>query len=177
MATSTTARFTLNFVGNTIVGTKASFDKAGKGSGAIYNELVALMVKHPTFGFEVKKQEKRSAKPKQTYPGMDCDFMRDYLAAKEMTDALNTFNQVEAFAENSKKSKYPLLKKFFLKQFPKDENDKVIWDYTDAKKIVSEYRYNLDLDKAKKPAPKVKGTRSIERPKSDIILLPPASSF
>lgn len=143
-----TVRFTLNFVNQTIVGTKASFDKAGKGTGDVYDELMALIEKHPTFGFEVKKQDLRSAKPKETYHGLDCDFMRDYLTATEMTEALKTFNQVKDFADNTKRSKYPLLKKFFLKQFPKDENDKVIFDYAKAQEIVSDYRYNQALKEA-----------------------------
>ena len=40
---SSSVRFTLNFVAKTIVGTKASFTKAGKGFGPAYDELVALM--------------------------------------------------------------------------------------------------------------------------------------
>lgn len=51
---SSSVRFTLNFVNKTIVGTKASFDKASKGFGPIYDELAVLMAKHPTYDFEVK---------------------------------------------------------------------------------------------------------------------------
>lgn len=60
--TATSPRFTLNFANQTIVGTKASFDKASKGTGPIYGELVALIEKHPTFGFTIKEQEKHSTK-------------------------------------------------------------------------------------------------------------------
>ena len=38
-ATASTVRFTINFIKKQIIGTKASFDKASKGSGPIYEEL------------------------------------------------------------------------------------------------------------------------------------------
>lgn len=129
-----------------ILGTKTSFNKANKGYGDAYEELIDLMSKQPTFTLKVI-EPKKPEKAKQSYKGMDCDFMRDYLIATKKNDALRTFNQIEAFAKNNDKSKYPLAKKFFLKQFPKDENGKVLFDYTEAKIIVKEYRDNQTMEK------------------------------
>ena len=146
-----TTRFTVDFIGKKISGTKASFDKAGKGNGPIYDELTALTAKHPNFELVIKEQTKRIVKEKETYKGMDCDFMRDYLSAESMTEALRTFKQVEAFADNTKRSKYPLLKKFFLKQFA-DNDGNNSFDFAKAKKIVADYRYNLTLEQATESA-------------------------
>ena len=77
--------------------------------------------------------------------------MRDYLIAERMTEALKTFKQVETFADNTKRSKYPLLKKFFLKQFT-DKDGNINFDFSKAKKTVSDYRYNLALEQATESA-------------------------
>ena len=42
-------RFIIDFINKKIIGTKASFDKASKGSGAIYEELATKVAKHPAF--------------------------------------------------------------------------------------------------------------------------------
>lgn len=60
MYTTTTSsksavRFTIDFFNKTITGTKASFDKAGKGFGAEYEELTAKMAAHPDFELRVKE--------------------------------------------------------------------------------------------------------------------------
>ena len=140
MSHNVSVRFTLNFSNGTIVGTKASFDKAGKGYGPIYDELVALMAKHPTFGVEIKAP-KKPAKAKQTYKGMDIPFMVDYLTATNDNITLKTLNDVIAFAEATGKSKYPFAKRVFF-----DANDR--FDYVEAKRVVDEYRLHQTLVEA-----------------------------
>ena len=137
-------RFVLNFANKSIVGTKASYDKAGKGTGDIYNELVALMEKHPDFACVVK-EAKKAAKPKQTYKGMDIDFIRDFLAAVGDTKTLKTVNDVIAFAEAMKKHTYPPVKRVLFAAYPE-------LDYSSAKKIVSHYRHSQMLINAAKKA-------------------------
>ena len=129
------ARFTLDFPGRKIVGTTAGFAKASKGSGDAYDELVALMNKHPDFGFEVKKPEE-PAKPKQSYKGMDIDFIQDYLKAVNDTATLKKVTDNIAFAEKEKMSKYPLVKRKFFEEYKN-------FDYSEAKKVVKEYRDKL----------------------------------
>ena len=53
-------RFIIDFINKKIIGTKASFDKASKGSGAIYEELATKVAKHPAFELVIKEQKKRS---------------------------------------------------------------------------------------------------------------------
>ena len=78
-ATASTVRFTINFIKKQIIGTKASFDKASKGSGPIYEELAEKVAKHPDFALIVKEQKKHTTKAKKTYYGMDFDFMEPYI--------------------------------------------------------------------------------------------------
>lgn len=127
---TTSVRFTLNFAAKTIVGTKASFNKASKGFGPVYEELAHKMAQHPDFTIEVKKP----AKGKQTYAGMDIDFMRDFLTANDDSITLKTLNDVIAFAKSAGKSVYPLAKRVLFEAYD-------CFDYADAKRIVDEYRY------------------------------------
>ena len=49
-------RFIIDFAKKQIIGTKASFNKAGKGEGEIYTELATKMAAHPDFKLEIKEQ-------------------------------------------------------------------------------------------------------------------------
>ena len=132
-ASTANVRFTIDFIKKTITGTTASYNKASKGSGPIYEELAAKMAAHPDF--TLVKKEPKSNKARQVYKGMDIDFMRDYIKAKKDPAFEEKFEKVLTFAENSKKSKYPIAKKFFLKQY-KD------FKYDAAKVLVENYRVN-----------------------------------
>lgn len=138
-------RFTLNFANKTIVGTKASFDKASKGYGEVYDELVALMAKHPDFGIEVKVSEK-PAKPKQTYAGMDIAFMLDYASAVGQPDFRTKMEQVRDFTKKEDGSVYPIVKRMFLEHFAPEADRR--FAYAAAKEKVREYRYNGIITKA-----------------------------
>ena len=133
-------RFSLNFANKTIVGTKASFEKAGKGYGPIYDELASLMARHPDFGIEIKAP-KNPPKDKQFYKGMDIAFMRDFLIANDDPITLKTLDDVVAFAEATGKSKYPLAKRVLFGIY----ND---FDYTEAKRLVDDYRFQQTQAKA-----------------------------
>ena len=52
-------RFTVDFFEKKIFGTKASFNKASKGTGDAYKELTRLMNAHPDFKLVEKEQKKR----------------------------------------------------------------------------------------------------------------------
>lgn len=133
---NTSARFHLNFAGKQIVGTKASYDKAGKGYGPIYDELVALMAKHPTFECVVVAP-KEPAKPKQTYKGMDVKFMLDYASAVGEPMFRTMMERVRDFAKEQKLSVYPLVKQMFMEHYaPKGR-----FAYAVAKERVRKFRY------------------------------------
>ena len=137
MKNSSSVRFTLNFAANKIVGTKASFDKASKGFGPVYDELAALMAKHPTYGIEVKAP-KQPAKAKRTYEGMDIAFIMDFFHAIDMEEAAAKLEKALAYAEINRISKYPLAKRMLFDVCPD-------FDYATAKQEVAEYRYQRAL--------------------------------
>ena len=133
-------RFSYDFIAKTIIGTKASFDKASKGFGPVYEELADKMAKQPTFKCVVKAP-KQPAKVKQTYKGMDIPFMVDFLTAMEDYITLKTLNDTIAYAKKNKESKYPLAKRVFFDTYDS-------FDFVDAKRIVDEYRHQQTLEKA-----------------------------
>ncbi len=135
---SSSVRFTLNFADKTIVGTKASFAKASKGFGPIYDELAELMAKHPTYTVEVK-EPKKPAKDKQTYKGMNVRFMLDYANAVGQPEFCSKMEKVRDFVKGNDGSVYPTVKRMFLEHFAPEANRR--FAYNAAKVIVSNYRY------------------------------------
>ena len=144
MAKISTPRFVLNFANHTIVGTKASFDKASKGTGAIYEELAALMEKHPTYNVEIKEQKQHSEKPKMTYKGLTISLIKAYLEIQENSDVLmNSFTAILNLGDASH-AKYGFAKRWFL------ENFKGI-TVEEMKKAVIDYHYNDTLKSVEAP--------------------------
>ena len=122
MSTSSTTtiseRFIIDFLRKQIIGTKASFDKASKGTGAIYEELATKVAKHPDFKLVVKEQKKHISKPKKVYDGLTFEFMEQYIAIKD--DAERVMRVYEAVKNTSKSMKmgvYPTTKKWFLNKY------------------------------------------------------------
>ena len=131
------ARFVINFVEKTITGTKASFAKAGKGDGAIYEELASKIAAHPDFTLKVKEQKKRSVKAKQTYDGLNFPLMEKYIAIQDNSeDLMLAYNGAKKMAKDTGSSVYPFVKKWFLGQF-KD------FDVAEAKSAITDYRLTL----------------------------------
>ena len=131
------ARFVINFVDKTITGTKASFDKAGKGEGAIYEELAAKVAAHPDFELVVKEQKKRSSKAKETYDGLNFDLMKKFIAIQPNSASLmNGYEGAKKMAKEIGSSVYPFTKKWFLGQF-KDFN------VAEARKAISDHNVSL----------------------------------
>lgn len=115
---STNTHFTVDFLEKKIIGTRACFNKAGKGISPYYEDLAAKVKAHPDFSLEVKEQKKRTPKPKRTYDGLDYAFMVAYIKiqanpARRMAE----YNAVKKLAKESKKSVYPFTKQWFLKEF------------------------------------------------------------
>ena len=135
--TTSSVRFTLDFAKRQIVGTKASFDKASKGVGPIYEELAAKMAAHPEYTFKIIPP--KSNKEREVYTKMDITFMRDYIEMVGDTEFSVKFEKIIAFADVQGKSKYPLAKKYFLKQYKTEEHD---FKYAEVKELVENYRIN-----------------------------------
>ena len=127
-------RFVINFIDKTITGTKASFDKAGKGEGEIYIELADKMAAYPKYKLVIKAQKKRSTKTKQTYDGLNFDLMEKFIKIQDDSETLlRAYNGAKMMADKVGTSKYPFVKKWFLAQF-KD------FDVAKAKEAISDYR-------------------------------------
>lgn len=133
-----TVRFTLNFADNTIVGTKASFNKAGKGYGPVYDELADLMARHPDYKCVVK-EPKKPEKDKQTYKGMNVKFMLDYAAAVGEASFRADMVKVRDFTKKNGGSVYPIVKRMFLEHYAPEADRR--FAYAAAKAIVRKFRY------------------------------------
>lgn len=115
--------FTLNFVNKSIVGTKSAITRANKCLEPEYSELCALLEKHPNFKVEVKKIDQN--KEKKTYHGLSFQAMEDYISTqKNSKEMLAKFKKAMEIAE-AKGAKYPLTKKWFLKNYPTYKNNEV----------------------------------------------------
>ena len=97
------------------------------------------MAKHPDFACVVK-EPKTPAKAKQTYHGMNIDFMLDYAAAVGQSDFRDSMVKVRDFTKKNGGSIYPVVKRMFLEHFAPEADRR--FAYATAKLIVSEYRYN-----------------------------------
>ena len=122
MSTSSTTtiseRFIIDFLRKQIIGTKASFDKASKGTGAIYEELATKVAKHPNFKLVVKEQKKHISKPKKVYDGLTFEFMEQYIAVHDDAESvMREFKAVKNTYKGLKMSVYPATKKWFLDKY------------------------------------------------------------
>lgn len=142
--TTSSVRFTLNFANKAIVGTKASFDKASKGFGPIYEELARKMAEHPDYACVVK-EPKKPVKDKQTYGGMDIEFMLDYASAVGQPVFRANLERVRDFIKAEKGAVYPTVKRMFLEHFAGKGNR---FAYARAKVIVSDYRFHGIITRA-----------------------------
>ena len=130
--------FTINFFDKQIIGTKSSFNKAGKGFGDEHEELAAKMAAHPDFKLVVKEQKHKSTKAKRTYDGLDFDFMEAYIEMQTDAQKLkNEYESVKQMAANCGTSKYPLTKKWFLGKFGTEDQP---FDMEQARKEIADYR-------------------------------------
>ena len=130
--------FSVNFFDGTITGNKASFNKASKGYGPAYEELTALIARHPDFKLVVKEPKKHTTKAKRTYNGMDFDFMEAYIQTRVNAEQIMAeYEAVKKMAEDSGISVYPFTKKWFLGEF--DSNGEG-FDMEQAKKEIADYR-------------------------------------
>lgn len=133
-----TVRFTIDFPTKTITGTKASFNKAGKGFGAEYEELAAKLAAHPDYTLVVKEQKRKTTKAKRTYEGLDFDFMEAYIEMQTEAQKLKKeYEAVKQMAVTCGGSKYPLTKKWFLGKFSTEDQP---FDMDKARKDIDDYR-------------------------------------
>ena len=151
MNTTTTSsksavRFTIDFFKKTITGTKASFDKAGKGFGAEYEGLTAKMAAHPDFTLVIKERKAKTTKSKRTYEGMDTKFIKDFIATlTNAKEVMAEYEAVQKMAKDCDTKAFPMTKKWFLGKFGTEDEG---FDMAAAKERI----YNFRIAQAEKMA-------------------------
>lgn len=113
--------FTINFLDRKITGSKASFDKAGTGSGPIYEELMEKIARHPDFALVVN--EPNNAQKKRAYKGLSKEFMKAYLSIQTDADMLSAeCAEYMKLKKSNGSTEYPIMKKWFLNKFSNEES-------------------------------------------------------
>jgi len=129
--TKTANYFTINFIEKIICGSPASFKKASTGEGAAYEELLAKITAHPDYRLHEVRAKKNPSK--NTYEGLTYEFMKAYITIQPDAEArLKKMELVTKTAKQMKKSAYPVVKKWFLKEVGED------FDMDEAQKAVNE---------------------------------------
>ena len=130
--------FSVDFVKHTISGSTFAFNKASKGYGDAYDELVRLTTQHPNF--ELVKVDPK--KFKQTYKGLTLSLMRDYVSIQRNSDELlPLFNAVCDLGE-ARGNKVATAKHWLLETFKGITVEKM-------KEAVNAFYYAETLDGAK----------------------------
>ena len=155
---TTTPCFTFDHIHKQIVGTELNFRKSGIPGSAQDVELMARLAEHPNYTFQIIKP----AKEKNSYKGLTCPLMEEYL---EMT-------KQEVLSATLKKMRddgvgFPTIKSWFLDLFPH-------FNVSMAKREICNYRLGNVKRKYKvvKAEPK---TTDTSKPASNITELPKAS--
>ena len=139
------SRFTVDFPHRKIVGTQTSFDLAGKGEGPVYEELMRLMDKHPTFDCKIKVLEKNS--DKETYKGFTVEFIQYYFSARDELDDTNNREDLDlelAFAKSQGESRLCAARELLRKLYDSEEKP---FDYGKAQKVVRAYKKKHFMEK------------------------------
>ena len=115
--------FNYDFINKAIVGTKTAIRKANAGNTPEYRELCKKLAEHPNFNVVEKVIKENTEKKK--YHGLTFKKMREYIETKPNNeDKIKEFDAVMKVAD-AKGAKYPLTKKWFLKNFPEYKENAV----------------------------------------------------
>lgn len=155
---TTTPCFTFDHIHKQIVGTELNFRKSGIPGSAQDVELMARLAEHPDYTFQIIKP----AKEKNSYKGLTCPLMAEYL---EMT-------KQEVLSATLKKMRddgvgFPAIKSWFLDLFPH-------FNVSKAKHEICDYRLGRVKTKYKVVKAEPKATNT-SKPASNITELPKVS--
>ena len=150
--------FTYDHINHKIVGTELNFRKSGIPGSAQDMELMARLAEHPDYTFQIIKP----AKEKNSYKGLTCPLMAEYL---EMT-------KQEVLSATLKKMRddgvgFPAIKSWFLDLFPH-------FNVSKAKHEICDYRLGRVKTKYKVVKAEPKATNT-SKPASNITELPKVS--
>ena len=108
--TRTATYFTFDHIGKRIVGSELNFKKSGDDSTPQYKALMTAMERHPSYALSPVAPKVK----KQTYAGLTCDLMREYVQIKGTPAQLK---ELDNLIDNNEA--YPTIKSWFLELFPK----------------------------------------------------------
>ena len=137
--------FAVNFAENAIVGSQSAVKKAGRVGSKEYKMLMELLEKHPTFKVVAKEPNDN----KNTYDGLTYDVMEAHI------NGLANSEEMMAEYEAVKKmagGKYPLVKKWFIDTFMKNQTDGKKVTVNKIKQNNTKVRISMAKASVKKPA-------------------------
>lgn len=139
-------QFFVDFLAKKIYGTKAAFNKAGKGYGDAYNELTEKMNAHPNFECAIKEQKKRSNRAKETYSGCDKTFVKDYVDMIGNPTYTSEMNNIIAFCDKTGENCLPKLKSWMIETFESRYEDGR-FSMAEAKEEVRKWKLSIAAEK------------------------------
>lgn len=113
-------RFTVDFFGKQILGTKTSFDKAKHYDSDEYKELCGLMSDNP--GFELVVKEIKQNKSKQSYKKLNFKFIESYISIQSDAEKImREYRAIKISAKSLGRSVYPDTKRWFIERFSSED--------------------------------------------------------
>ena len=137
--------FVVDFKEKAIVGSQSAVKKAGRPTSKEYKMLMELLEKHPTFKVVAKEPNDN----KNTYDGLTYDVMEAHI------NGLANSEEMMAEYEAVKKmagGKYPLVKKWFIDTFMKNQTDGKKVTVNKIKQNNTKVRISMAKASVKKPA-------------------------
>ena len=125
--TRTSTCFTVDHFKRQIIGTEQNFKKSGILGSDQYNALMEVMAAHPNYELSAVAPKVK----KQTYAGLTCELMREYVKIKGTATQLE---ELDNLIDNNEA--YPTIKSWFLDYF------KCGFTVEKAKSVVAHYKLN-----------------------------------
>ena len=116
--------FRFDFPNNAIVGSKTAIKKAGNPDSKEYEELMKLREIQPEF--QVVEKEVKKSSGKQSYKGLNRNFVEAYISIQSNADTLN-----KQYMEAQEMGTFSLVRKWFLTTFKE-------FDMEEAKREIEE---------------------------------------
>ena len=116
---------TIDFVNATITVNAAYAKKASNPFSAEYAQIQKVRADYPTFTVRTRSIKKNAAK--DSYKGLTYDYMRAYIMSHEKgedrVNALMEFDELLLISQcHSKGRRYPVIKSWFLDNYPEIKN-------------------------------------------------------
>ena len=138
MKKTTRSLFSVDVIAKTISASNATLIRAQNPNSAEYVELNLLRADNPDF----KVVQKQPKKKKETYDGLNFDFMEDFIQAQPDADEVMVEFECVKLVNNNR---YAPVKKWFLDAYKDDEGK---FDMVKAKAEITAHRIKRGQDMA-----------------------------